>query len=325
MERNLNTEYKGFKANGFVMLFVALAVMAAGVWGIVHAVNVDYGLAAIIGIVAILVGIVMLPGLMVIEPNQARVLVFFGKYRGNFLKEGFWWVNPFMSVKKISLRARNLNADPIKVNDKMGNPIMIGLVLVWKVKADEIYKAVFNVDAPKQVKTTTSAKGQVEIEAASASDNRMDALANFVAVQSDAALRQVAGYYAYDNNYASEGELSLRSNADEINDQLETKLTERLDMAGIEVVEARINYLAYAPEIAAVMLRRQQADAIIAAREKIVEGAVSMVKMAIDQLAENKVVELDEERKAAMVSNLLVVLCSDESAQPVVNAGTLHH
>lgn len=325
MERNLNTEYKGFKANGFVMLFVALAVMAAGVWGIVHAVNDDYGLTAIIGIVAILVGIVMLPGLMVIEPNQARVLVFFGKYRGNFLKEGFWWVNPFMSVKKISLRARNLNADPIKVNDKMGNPIMIGLVLVWKVKADEIYKAVFNVDAPKQVKTTTSAKGQVEIEAASASDNRMDALANFVAVQSDAALRQVAGYYAYDNNYASEGELSLRSNADEINDQLETKLTERLDMAGVEVVEARINYLAYAPEIAAVMLRRQQADAIIAAREKIVEGAVSMVKMAIDQLAENKVVELDEERKAAMVSNLLVVLCSDESAQPVVNAGTLHH
>lgn len=325
MERNLNIEYKGFKANGFVMLFAALAVMAAGVWGIVHAVNVDYGLTAIIGIVAILVGIVMLPGLMVIEPNQARVLVFFGKYRGNFLKEGFWWVNPFMSVKKISLRARNLNADPIKVNDKMGNPIMIGLVLVWKVKAEEIYKAVFNVDAPKQVKTTTSAKGQVEIEAASASDNRMDALANFVAVQSDAALRQVAGCYAYDNNSASEGELSLRSNADEINDRLEAKLTERLDMAGIEVVEARINYLAYAPEIAAVMLRRQQADAIIAAREKIVEGAVSMVKMAIDQLAENEVVELDEERKAAMVSNLLVVLCSDESAQPVVNAGTLHH
>ena len=324
MEKNLNLEYSGFKANGFVMLFLVLALMAAGVWGIVHAVNVDYGLTAIIGIAAILTGLVMLPGLMVIEPNQARVLVFFGKYRGNFLKEGFWWVNPFMSVKKISLRARNLNADPIKVNDKMGNPIMIGLVLVWKVKAEEIYKAVFNIDAPKQVKTTTSAKGQVEVEAASASDTRMDALANFVAVQSDAALRQVAGYYAYDNNSAVEGELSLRSNADEINEQLETKLAERLDMAGIEVVEARINYLAYAPEIAAVMLRRQQADAIIAAREKIVEGAVSMVKMAIDQLAENEVVELDEERKAAMVSNLLVVLCSDESAQPVVNAGTMH-
>ena len=230
-----------------------------------------------------------------------------------------------MSVKRISLRARNLNADPIKVNDKMGNPIMIGLVLVWKVKAEEIYKAVFNIDAPKQTTTTKSANGQVEISATSGSDSRMDALANFVAVQSDAALRQVAGCYAYDSTSAGEGELSLRSNADEINDQLEQKLTERLDMAGIEVVEARINYLAYAPEIAAAMLRRQQADAIIAAREKIVEGAVSMVKMAIDQLAENEVVELDEERKAAMVSNLLVVLCSDESAQPVVNAGTLHH
>ena len=325
MAQNLNVEYNGFKVNGFVMFFVALALVAAGVWGIVHAVNVDYGLTAILGIVAVLAAPVIMLGLMVIEPNQARVLVFFGKYRGNFMQEGFWWVNPFMSVKKISLRARNLNADPIKVNDKMGNPIMIGLVLVWKVKAGEIYKAIFNIDAPKPATTTQTNNGQATISVKSASETRMDALANFVAVQSDAALRQVAGCYAYDNNSAVEGELSLRSNADEINDQLEQKLAERLDMAGIEVVEARINYLAYAPEIAAVMLRRQQADAIISAREKIVEGAVSMVKMAIDQLADNNVVELDEERKAAMVSNLLVVLCSDESAQPVVNAGTLHH
>ena len=313
MEQNLNFEYKGFKANGFVMFFVSLALIAAGVWGIVNAINVDYGLTAILGIVAIIVAPVILCGLMVIEPNQARVLVFFGKYRGNFLKEGFWWVNPFMSVKKISLRARNLNAEPIKVNDKMGNPIMIGL------------KAVFNIDAPKPATTTQTQNGQTSVSMKSASEMRMDALANFVAVQSDAALRQVAGCYAYDSNSAVEGELSLRSNADEINDQLEQKLAERLDMAGIEVIEARINYLAYAPEIAAVMLRRQQADAIISAREKIVEGAVSMVKMAIDQLADNNVVELDEERKAAMVSNLLVVLCSDESAQPVVNTGTLHH
>ena len=325
MEQNLNIEYKGFKANGFVMLFIALVLAAASIWTIINAAIAGKDVIAAIAIAVLLISGILCFGLMVIEPNQARVLVFFGKYRGNFLKEGFWWVNPFMSVKKISLRARNLNADPIKVNDKMGNPIMIGLVLVWKVKAEEIFKAVFNIDAPKQVKTTTSAKGQVEIEAASARDTRMDALANFVAVQSDAALRQVAGNYAYDNNTAADGELSLRSNADEINDQLEQKLSDRLDLAGIEVVEARINYLAYAPEIAAVMLRRQQADAIIAAREKIVEGAVSMVKMAIDQLAENEVVELDEERKAAMVSNLLVVLCSDESAQPVVNAGTLHH
>jgi regulator of protease activity HflC (stomatin/prohibitin superfamily) len=325
MEKNLNTEYKGFKANGFFMLFISLAIIAGSIWGIIYSANLNSTLMVIGSIIGVIIGSVMLCGLMVIEPNQARVMVFFGKYRGNLLDEGFWWVNPFMSVKKISLRARNLNADPIKVNDKMGNPIMIGLVLVWKVKANEIYKAIFNIDAPKQViTTTTDTNKQVNINAAM-SDTRMDALANFVAVQSDAALRQVAGNYAYDNNAAIEGELTLRSNADEINDELEQKLAERLKMAGIEVVEARINYLAYAPEIAAVMLRRQQADAIISAREKIVEGAVSMVKMAIDQLSEKEIVELDEERKAAMVSNLLVVLCSDESAQPVVNAGTLHH
>lgn len=322
MEANSNFEYKGFKANGFVMLLASLVFIGLCVFFIVAAPDT---LIIILSAIGILVGLICLGGLMVIEPNQARVLVFFGKYRGNLLKQGFWWVNPFMSVKKISLRARNLNADPIKVNDKMGNPIMIGLVLVWKVKSDEIFKAVFNIDAPKKVLTTTSAKGNVEIESASASDTRMEALANFVAVQSDAALRQVAGNYAYDGSSALEGELSLRSNADEINEELEQKLSERLDMAGIQVVEARINYLAYAPEIAAVMLRRQQADAIISAREKIVEGAVSMVKMAIDQLSDKEIVELDEERKAAMVSNLLVVLCSDESAQPVVNAGTLHH
>mgnify|MGYP003295345320 CR=1 FL=1 len=310
MENNLNFEYKGFKANGFVVLFTVLAVVAGCIACLATQVASSV-LAIVMCAIGIAVALVTLFGLMVIEPNQARVMVFFGKYRGNLLQEGFWWVNPFMSVKKISLRARNLNAAPIKVNDKMGNPIMIGLVLVWKVKASEIYKAVFNIDAQEQI--------------ASPSETRMDALANFVSVQSDAALRQVAGCYAYDNNAIASGELSLRSNAAEINEQLEQRLAERLNMAGIEIVEARINYLAYAPEIAAVMLRRQQADAIISAREKIVEGAVSMVKMAIDQLAENNVVELDEERKAAMVSNLLVVLCSDESAQPVVNAGTLHH
>ena len=310
MENNLNFEYKGFKANGFVVLFTVLAVVAGCIACLATQVASSV-LAIVMCAIGIVVALVTLFGLMVIEPNQARVMVFFGKYRGNLLQEGFWWVNPFMSVKKISLRARNLNAAPIKVNDKMGNPIMIGLVLVWKVKASEIYKAVFNIDAQEQI--------------ASPSETRMDALANFVSVQSDAALRQVAGCYAYDNNAIASGELSLRSNAAEINEQLEQRLAERLNMAGIEIVEARINYLAYAPEIAAVMLRRQQADAIISAREKIVEGAVSMVKMAIDQLAENNVVELDEERKAAMVSNLLVVLCSDESAQPVVNTGTLHH
>jgi hypothetical protein len=219
-----------------------------------------------------------------------------------------------MSAKNISLRARNLNAEPIKVNDKTGNPIMIGLVLVWKLKQDEIYRAVFDIDV-----AANPATGGVTQYA------RMNMLENFVAVQSDAALRQVAGCYAYDDNTADGDTVTLRSSSEEINDLLEERLSERLAIAGIEVVEARINYLAYAPEIAAVMLRRQQADAIISAREKIVEGAVSMVKMALDKLSTDEIVELDDERKAAMVTNLLVVLCADESAQPVVNAGTLHH
>ena len=217
-----------------------------------------------------------------------------------------------MSAKKLSLRARNLNVNPIKVNDKAGNPILIGLVLVWKIKQDGAYKAVFEIDSPDVV--------------AGAATSRMNVLENFVAVQSDSALRQVAGMYAYDeNSNNSSEEITLRSGGDEINEKLKDELNARLSMAGIEVMEARLNYLAYAPEIAAAMLRRQQADAIISAREKIVEGAVSMVKIALDRLAEEEVVELDQERKAAMVSNLLVVLCADEAAQPVVNTGTLHN
>ena len=256
----------------------------------------------------------MMCGYIMLEPNESRVLLFFGNYRGTFYDTGFWWINPFMSAKKLSLRARNLNVDPIKVNDKAGNPILIGLVLVWKIKNEGAYKAVFEIDAPAEVGAM-----------ATSSTTRMNILENFVAVQSDSALRQVAGMYAYDENSNAEGELTLRSGGDEINDRLTDELNERLAMAGIEVIEARINYLAYAPEIAAAMLRRQQADAIISAREKIVEGAVSMVKIALDRLSTEAVVELDEERKAAMVTNLLVVLCADESAQPVVNAGTMHH
>ena len=190
---------------------------------------------------------------------------------------------------------------------------MIGLVLVWRIQQNDIYKAVFEIDAATTDGTPVSAS------------KRMSILEDFVSVQSDAALRQVAGCYAYDNNDAKIDELTLRSNSEEINERLEQTLNERLELAGIEVMEARINYIAYAPEIAAVMLRRQQADAIISAREKIVEGAVSMVRMALKQLSDEQIVELDEERKAAMVSNLLVVLCADEAAQPVVNAGTLHH
>lgn len=250
-------------------------------------------------------------------------MVFFGKYKGTFKETGFFWVNPFMNKKKLSLRARNLDVEPIKVNDKIGNPILIGLVLVWKLK--DTYKAMFEIDSQTMASDTTSSGNGKEISVGNAVANRMNAFENFVKIQSDAALRQVAGQYAYDDNEAGTDKLTLRSGGEEINEQLEQKLNERLAMAGIEVVEARINYLAYAPEIAAVMLRRQQASAIISAREKIVEGAVSMVHMALDKLSQEDIVELDEDKKAAMVSNLLVVLCADEAAQPVVNTGTLNH
>lgn len=217
----------------------------------------------------------------------------------------------------LSLRARNLDVEPIKVNDKTGNPVLIGLVLVWRLK--DTYRAMFEIDAQ------TMAAGNLSATRAIALAGRMAAFENFVRIQSDAALREVAGKYPYDDSDGEIDGLTLRSGGEEINEQLENKLNERLAMAGIEVVEARLNYLAYAPEIAAVMLRRQQASAIISAREKIVEGAVSMVKMALHKLSVEEIVELDEEKKAAMVSNLLVVLCADEAAQPVVNTGTLHH
>ena len=317
---NGNFVYKGWKCNGFLALVLILGGLALGVYAIVAgAQRIDAGLAlggglVAAGVVWCLCMLICMAGFMLLEPNEARVMVFFGNYRGTFYETGYWWVNPFMSAKPISMRARNLNVDPIKVNDKTGNPILIGLVLVWRIKRDDIYKAVFEIDAA----SATPEQGVNATE-------RMNILQNFVNVQSDAALRQVAGCYAYDDNGTRQEALTLRSNSEEINQQLETKLNERLAMAGIEVMEARINYLAYAPEIAAVMLRRQQADAVIAAREKIVEGAVSMVHMALERLTDEEVVELDEERKAAMVSNLLVVLCADEAAQPVVNTGTLHH
>ena len=317
---NKNFVYKGWRTSGFLMLAVDLLLLAGSVAGIVFgAMRLDDALPGggwllSAGIVGVLVSLLLMGGFMLLEPNEARVMVFFGNYRGTFYETGYWWVNPFMSAKPISMRARNLNVDPIKVNDKTGNPILIGLVLVWRIKRDDIHKAVFEIDAA----SATPEQGVNATE-------RMNILQNFVNVQSDAALRQVAGCYAYDDNGTRQEALTLRSNSEEINQQLETKLNERLAMAGIEVMEARINYLAYAPEIAAVMLRRQQADAVIAAREKIVEGAVSMVHMALERLTDEEVVELDEERKAAMVSNLLVVLCADEAAQPVVNTGTLHH
>ena len=319
-----NQEYtfKGIVMNGFLMLFVNFIVTVIAIIGIIRSIILLDASDGSVGgwmlggsILLLIIAIIMWCGLMMLEPNEAKVTTWFGKYSGTFSRTGFFWICPFYTTKKVSLRARNLDAEPIKVNDKTGNPVMIGLVLVWKLK--DTYKALFEVDSQTMAANPNAIGSDTK--------GLMNALENFVRVQSDAALRQVAGQYAYDDEDTKPGEPTLRSSADEINEQLEQKLDERLALAGIEVVEARINYLAYAPEIAAVMLRRQQASAIITAREKIVEGAVSMVKMALDKLSNEQIVELDDDKKAAMVSNLLVVLCGDESAQPVVNTGTLNH
>ncbi len=295
------------------MLFLVLAMVFGMFYFIALTITYENGwymLPAVIFLICIIIGCC---GFSMQEPNEAKVLTFFGKYVGTFRKTGFYWINPFMSVKKVSLRARNFNADPIKVNDKAGNPVMIGLVVVWRLK--DTYKAIFDIDT--DVANASTVGGAAGL--------RMNKFERFVAVQSDSALRQVAGMYAYDNDGDDSHEVTLRSGSEEVNDVLLRKLNERLEMAGLEVTEARINYLAYAPEIAAVMLRRQQAAAIITAREKIVEGAVSMVKMALDKLSDEEIVELDDEKKAALVGNLLVVLCGDEPAQPVINSGTLNH
>jgi regulator of protease activity HflC (stomatin/prohibitin superfamily) len=315
---NQEFTFKGKTVNGFLMLILNILVVlicgAAFVLG-VSMENVAGGIIAVISAIVFVCALFNFKGLMQLEPNEARVMMFFGKYRGTFTRVGFYWVNPFINTKNLSLRARNLDAEPIKVNDKIGNPVMIGLVLVWKLK--DTYKAMFEIDSQTMAQSAGATIGKDVT-------GIMKAFERFVQIQSDAALRQVAGQYAYDNTENDTNELTLRDGGDEINKQLEEKLDERLAMAGIEIVEARINYLAYAPEIAAVMLRRQQASAIISAREKIVEGAVSMVKMALQKLSEEGVVELDDDKKAAMVSNLMVVLCGDDTAQPVVNTGTLN-
>ncbi len=242
----------------------------------------------------LVLSLVLTPGFFFINPNSSVVLVLFGDYKGTAKSNGFFWVNPLFAKKAISLRARNFDSEKIKVNDKVGNPIQIGVILVWQVK--DTFKAAFEVDNYE----------------------------NFVRIQSDSAVRTLAGEFAYDN-FDSDEELTLRSGHAEVNHALEENLRKRLDIAGIHVIEARIGYLAYAPEIAGAMLRRQQATAVVAARHKIVEGAVSMVHMALEQLASQKVVDLDDERKAAMVSNLMVVLCADKDVSPVVNTGTLHN
>lgn len=281
-------------ASGWLVLFLSLTGLLAGI--ILPAVMLGNGGSDWWGVVFVVpvVSIVFMCGLFIVNPNESAVMTFFGKYIGTVVDNGFFYVNPFTTKKTVSLRARNINGEPIKVNDLMGNPIMIGVVLVWRVK--DTFKASFEVDD----------------------------YARFVDIQSEAAIRNLAGAYPYDNLEDEDASITLRNGGEEVNDLLEKSLSERLSIAGIEVMEARISYLAYAPEIASAMLQRQQATAMVAARHKIVEGAVSMVQMALDQLSEKEIIELDEEKKAAMVSNLMVVLTSDRAATPVVNTGTLY-
>lgn len=268
----------------------------------------DFIIGIVIACITGILFVISLGGFFIQEPNEARVMIFFGSYSGTCRQVGFYWANPFVTRKKLSLRIRNMDIEPIKVNDKIGNPVLIGMVLVWKIK--DTYKVVFDLDSQSLgVGTSINAR----------------ALDTFVRIQSDAALREVTGQFAYDpTDYAEHDghehhNITLRDGGDIINNLLEKKINERLEMAGMEVVEARLNYLAYAPEIAAVMLRRQQAAAIISAREKIVEGAVSMVEMALHELEQRNVVTLTQENKAALVGNLMVVLCGDEPVTPMLN------
>jgi len=281
----MEKQYSGL--SGYMFLFVELILLVLIVFGFLRGMVVP-------AVVLIPVFILVAIGFTVVDPNQSCVLVLFGAYKGTIKNNGFYWVNPFFAKKKISLRARNFDSETIKVNDKLGNPIMIGLVLVWKV--EETYRAAFGVD---------------EYE-------------HFVVVQSEAALRKLAGLYPYDNIEDESAKVTLRDGTEEVNNELEREIVERLEIAGIHVIEARINHIAYAQEIAQAMLKRQQATAIVAARYKIVEGAVSMVEMALEELSQKEIVTLDEEKKATMVSNLMVVLCGDKDATPVVNTGTLY-
>lgn len=305
-------EFTGVMVPGFFALFVLALLIGGTVFA------ASQRLFALF-FPLLVIDILFLFGFFMIEPNDGRVMIFFGKYTGTIKRNGFFWANPFYEKKKVTLRARNLDVPPIKVNDKVGNPVMIGLVLVWRIK--DSYKVTFDIDT-SATNVQTSATN-VQLSAAAGLGKRMETYENFVKIQSDSALRWVAGQYAYDNQENKE-DTTLRSGDQEITERLERELNTRLAIAGIEVVEARINYLAYAPEIASVMLRRQQADAIISAREKIVEGAVTMVEIALNKLKADGVVDLDNDKKAAMVSNLLVVLCADEQVQPVVNTGSLY-
>lgn len=284
----MNQEKLNNPVSGYMMLVAVFVLLLISIFGLIAIRNPYF-------LIILLSAVFLFPGFFFVNPNGSRVLVLFGIYKGTVKTNGFFWVNPFYIKKSISLRARNFDSERVKVNDKVGNPILIGVILVWKVS--ETFKAAFEVDDYE----------------------------SFVRIQSDAAVRKLAGMYPYDNFEDHEAVTTLRSGLKEVNHTLEMELRDRLNIAGIDVVEARIGYLAYASEIASAMLRRQQATAIVAARQKIVEGAVGMVEMALEQLADKEIIDMDHERKAAMVSNLMVVLCADKDVTPVVNTGTLNH
>ena len=291
----MTREHVRSAANGFLMLSLDLVVVASSFLLLVRGAQTASPVLIVSAVVLLLAGLLALGGYFIVNPNEAKVLVLFGEYKGTVKSNGFFWTNPFMVKKRVSLRARNLNGEKIKVNDKAGNPIQIAAVVVWQV--EDTYRASFDVEH----------------------------FESYVVIQSEAAVRHLAGIYPYDTfEDGAEERMTLRAGAERVSDELERELGERFARAGIRVIEARLSHLAYAPEIAEAMLRRQQATAVVAARFQIVHGAVSMVEMALHQLAERHVVSLDDERKAAMVSNLLVVLCSEHSASPVVNAGTLY-
>lgn len=280
--------------SGILALLVAIVFLGLSVYSVVLAIGSDNPFMVLVAILFFLVSFFIFKGVLIVQPNHSRVLNFFGKYVGTIKDNGLFFVNPLYSATKMSLRSENLQGQTLKVNDKMGNPIEIAAVIVWKI--GDTYKAAYEVER----------------------------VYDYVRAQSEAAVRHLAVSFAYDDLEDDSGEITLRNGGEEVNHILEKELTERLSKAGVIVEEARISHLAYAPEIAGAMLQRQQAAAIVAARAKIVEGAVGMVEMALKKLSEDNIVELDDERKAAMVSNLMVVLCGEKAAQPVVNAGTLY-
>ena len=273
--------------NGYLVVVALLVLTALMLYGFISN-------NMMLGVGSFLIFILLTKGFIVVSPNSSKILLLFGDYKGSVKESGFFWINPLYNRTSLSLRARNFESEKIKVNDKMGNPIMISVILVWKVK--DSFKATFEVDNYE----------------------------NFIKIQTDSAVRKLAGSFPYDHFEDERATVTLSTNFDDVNKALEREVTERLEIAGIEVVESRIGYLAYAPEIAHSMLRRQQASAVVAARHKIVEGAVGMVESALKLLADKEIIEFDEDRKAAMVSNLMVVLCGDSETKPVINTGTLN-